>query len=244
MDAHPRARLARLDARLDALPGGARSLAPGRARATPLTVLVDDLAQGDEARGLALSVALAQVVGAELEHFPENLFWDSDALAASLARETDEEGLASRARTLESLMRLYGVRGPMRFQYVHDFVYGFDWALWVSRHPTDRAAVPPFGMPFLRHSERRGRELHALIARGDDPRYRPLPEGSRRNVFRFSREPADEERLMRTLALEDGIPVQAWSLTAAGEYRRDFHALRVSVARRLGIVSGSPNVQP
>lgn len=231
----PAKRLDSLDARLDALPGGARSLAPGRLRATPLGLLIDALARGDARRWDVLATALARVVEAQLEHFPENLFWDSDSIATSLAREPDAAALEERVQLIESLMRIYGIRGPVRFQYLHDFTYGFDWALWVRRRPEERAHVAPFGMAFLRYSAKRGHEMLALVASGDDSRYPPIPEHQRRNVFKYSREPEDELRLMRVLALEGAIPVKAWTLEVDCDYQRDFQSLREDVARTLGL---------
>lgn len=229
------ARLDAIDARLDALPGGARTLAPGRARATPLAALVDSLAGPDAARRDALSLALGRVVSAEIENFPENLFWDSDALAASLAQAPDAHALDDSVHTIESLMAIYGVHGPVCFQYVHDFVYGMDWATWVARKRLERAAVAPFGIDFLRYSQRRGRELLARIAAGDDPRYQPIAAGQRRNVFAYSRVPDDELRLMRALAQRSAIPVVAWEFDVVGDASRDIQALREAVASELGL---------
>jgi hypothetical protein len=222
-----------LDEELDALPYGALSLAPGRSRATRLRQLVEDLAASCSDRSTSatsLASALARVIRAELHHFPENLFWDSDALAASLASHPDESALAERVAIIESLMSLYGVNGPVRFQYVHDFAYGFDWAAWVARKPEDRAGIPPFGMPFLAYSERRGREIHALAMRGDDTRYPRIEGDARRNVFGFSRAPDAELRLMRALAAEAAIPVHAWTPDATSEWRRDYQSVRARLA--------------
>lgn len=228
-----------LDARLDALPHGALTLAPTRSRATPLAALVQALARGDGALEEALASALGAVVEAQLDNFPDNLFWDLDFLASSLVSEArTKEAPAAFVRdaslVVVELMAIYGMRSPVRFQYVHDFTYGFDWAKWVRRSPDERRHVGPFDLEFLRYSERRGLELLALIAR-DDAEYPSLLDDRPRNVFRFSRDPADEILLLRDLAGRDLLPVEAFRIDASPRWDRPFAELRTERASALGI---------
>ncbi len=228
-----------LDARLDALPHGALTLAPARTRPTPLAGLVAVLTRGDAPLEAALAAALGAVVEAQLESFPDNLFWDSDFLASSLvaearATEAPVAFVREASGVIVELMRIYGMRSPIRFQYVHDFTYGFDWAKWVRRSPTDRRDVGPFDLEFLRYSRRRGHELLALIAQ-DDAEYPSLLDDRPRNVFRFSRDPEDEIRLLRDLAARGLLPVEAYRIDASPRWDRPFAELRTERASALGI---------
>jgi hypothetical protein len=131
-------------------------------------------------------------------------------------------------------MKLYGQQSPIRFRYVHDFMYGFDWARWVRRDPEAREGVEPFGLEFLRQTEGRGRDIGTLIE-ADDELYPRLEDGVSRNPFPFSREPQDELALYRLLAERGCVPVQAWCLDARPDAGRDFDVLREEAARSLSL---------
>ena len=221
-------RIAAIDARV--LDSGARTLAPGRARATPVSELTT---AAPSSLRTALGEALCVVVHAQLEAFPQNLFWDLDALASSILAQAlttpePETHLRQSAAIIARLQALFGCHSPVRFRYAHDFVYGFDWAKWVSRDPS-RADVGPYDRAFLEFTERRGHELLALIAE-DDEKYPKLADGSTRNPFGFSREPQDEARLFTSLASQDLLPVRAWEAHPSPRWDRPFHALREQVA--------------
>ena len=94
----------------------------------------------------------------------------------------------------------------------------------------------PFSPAFLAYMHARGHELLAVIARGHDRRYPPLPDARPRNAFGFSREPADELALHRLLAREGLVPVEAWRLDASPRWDRPFQELRREQAARLGLV--------
>ena len=225
--------LAAVDARIDAL-GPRLSLCADRPRATSLSALA--LAAPADLRS-DFEACLARIGHAQVEAFPENIFWDFDAIAHSLLdqaqRSTDAPALLrERAESMAALQGLFGGASVVRFRYVHDFSYGFDWAKWVRRAPEARASESPFGAGFLAYSLRRGRELLDLIAR-DDAKYPKLPEGQPRNPFSFSRSVPDETRLFRALAEADLIPVRAWESHPAGQFTKDYQALRKDLAEGL-----------
>ena len=58
----------------------------------------------------------------------------------------------------------YGARSAIRFRYVHDFIYGYDWARWVAREPETRTAIGPYDPVFLKRMRDRADELLELIA--------------------------------------------------------------------------------
>jgi hypothetical protein len=193
----------------------------------------------DPRQSLHLAAAASSVAEAQLESFPENLFWDFDFYLASIHRDAsvapDYAGyLQHVTRLTVGLMRAYGQHSTIRFRYVHDFMYGFDWARWVSRASEARRAVEPFGVDFLRQIESRGRDIVTLIE-ADDDLYPKLPESASRNPFPFSREPDEELPLYQLLTERGHVPVQAWRIDAQPDASRDFDELREEAATSLGL---------
>lgn len=229
--------LSEIDARIARTPRGALSLDPDRSRATPLSDVVRALAQPSQLPHLgAVASAVAE---AELQSFPENVLWDFDFYLASIHAEACESAAyaAHLDRVTEitvGLMRLYGQQSTIRFRYVHDFMYGFDWARWVRRDPDTRTGVGPFSLRFLQQIEARGRDILTLIE-DDDAQYPKLSGPDARNQFAFSRDPDDELALYRRLAECGCVPVEAWRLDAQPDASRDFDALRERVAESLGL---------
>jgi hypothetical protein len=230
--------------------GPLHSLAPDRELATPLrSVHARALEQLPASRVDAVEPALAEglraLALAQLDAFPGNLLWDLDLIAVAIADEAGRcdagEAVAlvdDRFERMAGLQHLYGRATPINFSYVHDFVYGFDWAKWVAREPSLHADVPaPFSLRFLTYMDARGHELLELIAE-DDAKYPRLSDAEPRNPFPFSREPADELALHRELARRDLIPVPTWNPDALDldwgtRWRVPFQDRRVEVAREL-----------
>jgi hypothetical protein len=227
--------LSSLDARIERSLEGPLSLDPRPRRATLLVSLARALGQSARAPR-SFESALARVAESQLDHFPGNIFWDFDAFAAHLATLEHAE-LDETVRISVDLMGRFGMRSPIRFRYVHDFMYGFDWARWVKRKPEERRQVPPFGLAFLRYSHERGGEMLALIA-DDDAKYPRLGEEVvARNPFGFLREPPDEARLLRHLAGEGSVPVRAWEMAPGASWEHEYSERRAEAARALGLGS-------
>jgi hypothetical protein len=239
-----------LDARLDATETAGLSLdprAPGR-RATRLDVLISNWVSSsaassegvDEGLKAALASALADVSEALLEAFPGNLFWDVDGVFGELARvgSASADEMRALAGSLAELMHLFGGDSAIRFQYVHDFVYGFDWADWVRREPRSRAEIGPFDARYVARTKARGQELLELIA-ADDEQYPKVPEGEYRNPFSFVRTPTEERRLFESLAAAGVVPSPAWRQDAPAEWRREYDAERERIAQELGLSAPS-----
>lgn len=231
-------RFAAADAEIERRPSAPLSLDPSPRRATKLKTLREAL-EGDARDRDAFSEALVSIAESQLRHFPGNLFWDFDAFAAQLVR-FDRDELNEALALSRSLMERFGMNSPIRFRYVHDFIYGFDWARWVAHDPSARAEIPPFGLEFLRHIYRRGGELIEAIRSERDPRYprMSVSRNAARNPFEFVREPREEYRLMRALAERSLIPVRAYERGTRGEFSRDYRALRRELARELGLMRG------
>ena len=249
---------AQLEAQLSSAPGAWpdarrsawRSLDPARERASSLASIhaatLATLAPSHrDVLSEALAEGLCELALAQLDAFPGNLFWDLDLIAAELTREAAKLEpeparicINQRFDRMVELQHLYGRNTKINFSYVHDFVYGFDWAKWVAREPSLHAKPPgPFSREFLDSMLERGHELLALIAK-DDRKYPSLPDDEARNPFPFSREPAQEIRLHRELARRDLIPVPTWLGTAAPRdwatrWQIDFAKRRAEVAAEL-----------
>lgn len=209
-----------------------QSLAPGRTRSRSVEEVVA-LVAAESASATELTATLREIEAAAAAAFPNNLFWDLELLAATLLRAGPGE-ITAQGRRIAGLQVLYGQSTAIRFRYVHDFLYGYDWAKWIQREPATRAGVGPFAPAFIDHQERRARELEQLIA-ADDARYPSLPEGQVRNPFPFSREPEAEDQLLRDLAAAHLLPVEAWDPAATPRWDRPFADLRVERARALGL---------
>lgn len=209
-----------------------RSLAPGREASRAVEEVVA-LVRAEGAAAAELTAALREIEEAAAAAFPDNIFWDLELLAAALLTAGPGETRAQ-GRRIAGLQACYGHNTVIRFRYVHDFLYGYDWAKWVQREPGERADVGPFAPAFIDHQERRAHELEQLIA-VDDAVYPTLPEGQVRNPFPFSREPAAEALLLGELAASGLVPVAAWDPTAAPRWDRPFADLRVERARALGL---------
>jgi hypothetical protein len=180
--------------------------------------------------------ALVSLCRAVETHFPENIFVDLDLLASVLAETVQRSGAAAAREQGEQLVclhSLYGEQTAIRFRYVHDFAYGFDWARWVARDPKAHANVGPFDGAFLEYSEARARELLQLIAR-DDPKYGPIDPREHRNPFPFRRDPDAERAILTSLARGHALPVEAWNASAPPRWDRPYTELREAEALALG----------
>lgn len=244
LPAAARALLVAADQHLDAHAWGRRSLAPGREQSRSLLEVCAAAARpGDDPEMVVtLATGLAELARTQQESFPDNLCCDFDLLVADAVRHARASPrpaavMHARLASMCRLQRLYGSDTAIRFRYVHDFVYGFDWAKWVARDPDLRATVGPFDPMFLEHLERRAHVLLGLIAE-DDPVYGSLPDDHARNPFPFSREPDDELTLHRDLARHNLVPVPAWDPQGRPTWLRAFAALRVERAAALGLAVG------
>lgn len=213
-------------------PCPARSLAPNREYATPPDRLCETLLDDTSESSLATTFTqgMTTIVRAVTEHFPENIYGDVDFLAIALiarfhGQPNAEVRMTAYCEKIAGLIALYGCRSAIRFRYMHDFFYGFDWARWVRKDPINRTSIGPFDPVFLQYLYRRGGELLALIEHNDTEYVRLAPD-QWRNPFNFSREPADEAQLHWQLAAENLLPLAAWDIRAKPVFDRDFYRLR------------------
>ncbi|MEH2060461.1 MAG: hypothetical protein V7K97_30910 [Nostoc sp.] len=180
------------------------------------------------------------IVRTQLQNFPENIFWDFDFLVSSMLRQAliADEGavpfLKVFAEKMVCLTKMFGNKTEIRFRYVHDFMYGFEWARWVQKEPQNRAHVEPFSLVFFDYLLAKGKELLQRINHGQVISYK-LCETGYRNPFTFSREPEDEYRLLTYLAEEQLIPVAVWNWNASPVWNKPFQEMRQQLALKLDI---------
>ncbi|MEO1558550.1 MAG: hypothetical protein AAFS12_02600, partial [Cyanobacteria bacterium J06632_19] len=182
---------------------------------------------------------LHKVLDALLHNFPENIFWDFDFIVSSLVKlalsaEKKVEILEDFGNKIVSLMSMCGKESEIRFRYVHDFIYGFDWARWVKKKPKHRANSNPFCIHFLDYLLCKGEEILYSIKK-NDAKYPQISGKRYRNPFRFSREPQDEYRLLNYLAACESIPVAAWEWNTVGVWDKPFYQLREDASQKLNI---------
>ncbi|MEH1818363.1 MAG: hypothetical protein V7L31_04570 [Nostoc sp.] len=189
---------------------------------------------------ITLQETLESIVRTQLQNFPENIFWDFDFLVSSMLRQalTADEGaipfLKIFGAKMVSLTEMFGNKTEMRFRYVHDFIYGFEWARWVQKEPQNRAHIEPFSLVFFDYLLVKGKELLQRINHGQVVSYK-LCETGYRNPFTFSREPEDEYRLLSYLAEEQLIPVAVWNWNASPVWNKPFQEMRQQLALKLNI---------
>ncbi|MBD2530449.1 hypothetical protein H6G97_13040 [Nostoc flagelliforme FACHB-838] len=188
----------------------------------------------------AIQETLENIVRTQLQNFPENIFWDFDFLVSSMLRQalTADEGaipfLKVFGEKMICLTKMFGNKTDIRFRYVHDFIYGFEWARWVQKEPQNRAHVEPFSLVFFDYLLAKGKELLQRINHGQVVSYK-LCETGYRNPFTFSREPEDEYRLLTCLAEEQLIPVAVWNWNASPVWNKPFQEMRQQLALKLNI---------
>jgi hypothetical protein len=189
---------------------------------------------------LSLQRTLESIVRTQLQNFPENIFWDFDFLVSSMLRQAlvADEGAIYFLRVfgekMDSLIEMFGTKTEIRFRYVHDFMYGFEWARWVQKEPQKRAHIEPFSLFFLDYLLAKGKELLQRISHGQVTSYKLCDTGYR-NPFTFSREPEDERRLLAYLADEQLIPVAVWNWNASPVWNKPFQEMRQQLALKLNI---------
>jgi hypothetical protein len=189
---------------------------------------------------VSLRDSLSVIIYAQLQNFPENIFWDFDFMVISMLRQAlmADEGavtfLESFANKMVLLTNLFGIHQEIRFRYIHDFIYGFEWARWVEKEPQARAHIEPFSLIFLDYLLMKGQNILQRVNLEESTAYK-LCETGFRNPFTFSREPEDEYRLLTHLAAKKLIPVAAWNWNANPVWNKPFQEMRQELALKLNI---------
>lgn len=189
---------------------------------------------------------LEHILHAQLQNFPQNIFWDFDFVVSSMLRQALAAGdraidfLESFGNKMVSLSELFGIKTEIRFRYVHDFIYGFEWARWVQKQPETRAHLEPFSLVFLDYLLVKGKEILQRISHGQNITYKLCDTGFR-NPFTFSREPEDERLLLSCLAGEELIPVATWNWDAQPVWNKPYQDMRQQLALKLDIKPQSRN---
>lgn len=187
--------------------------------------------------------ALSNIVKEEINHFPNNIFWDKDYFICYFLTEISQHSLLEQETFISdylqryvSLLELFGKTSTIRFQYLHDFTYGYDWAKWVRNDSKNRNTVLPFSLVFLQRMFQRGKELEQLIHKNDEL-YPSLKSKEFRNPFQFHRSIESETMLMRQLASKECIPIVAWEQKGLVDWMKDYSELRANEAKNCGFTT-------
>lgn len=213
-----------IDERIAAL--SPRSLSPERTTPTPLVHLFEAYELDETQRQSILRIAASH-----LKHFPETIFWDYDHLVAFIG-QTDRPP-EEVADDFVGLFEKFGRHSKIAFRYVHDFFLGFDWVKWIGKSD-GTPEHHPFSKDAIAYLFRRGDEIEVLISKNDEE-YPQLEDGVPRNAYRFSREPADEQRILETLAERALVPLEMWNAEAVPKCDRPYLLERERVADEIGL---------
>lgn len=187
--------------------------------------------------------SLSILVKEEINHFPCNIFWDKDyfiryflSKISSISQQEQVSFITDYVQIYSSLLKLFGKSSSIRFQYLHDFSYGFDWAKWVRNDSEKRNGVLPFSRIFLQRMFQRGKELETLIQKNDEL-YPRLNDKEFRNPFQFHRSIEYESLLLRQLADKELIPIVAWEQNGSVDWRKNYSKLRDIEAKNSGLTT-------
>lgn len=187
--------------------------------------------------------AISHIIKEEINHFPNNIFWDKDYFLYYFLTEVNQQSLkeqepyiAAYLHKYVSLLQLFGAISTIRFQYLHDFTYGFDWAKWVRNDSDNRNSVLPFSLTFLQRMFQRGKELEVLILK-NDKLYPSIKRTEFRNPFQFHRSIDCESLLMRQLSEKDCIPIVAWKTNGSADWKKNYSELREVEALNSGLTT-------
>ena len=165
------------------------------------------------------------IVKSHIKNFPDTIFWDYDYLFHLLCTSPSIIAIKKLAQDIIFLYEHYGIHSPIRFQYTHDLIFGFDWAKWVGKNPPARSQVAPFGPIFMQHLKNRAIELLHLITLNDG-KYPKIPTPIKRNPFPFSRAPQEEMAVHKLLAQEMLVPIKAWEAKPVISWHHKFLKVR------------------
>ena len=187
-----------------------------------------------------LIVALASDIP---RHFPENIFWDFDCLCGAIASCAASASISAPNYILEAtdilreLLKMFGLHSSIRFRYMHDFIYGYDFEQWEPESSLPFAEKQDFSISFLQAMLKKGRAMERCAAR-NGAAYPQLAEGRYRNTFSFCREPDSERLLFSHLVRQGLLPLEGWRLDGA-DVRiagKKYRPLRNTCARELGLM--------
>ncbi|WCL50907.1 hypothetical protein [Leptospira sp. GIMC2001] len=217
------------------------SLNPDMITANSFYCIFDNLIQDKTDLDLLIIFAekFATIIDSILINFPKSIFWDFDYFCKSLMSEKQsiedwKSEFDQRLELILSINERFGCKSSIRFQYYHDFLYGFDWFKWMNLENRESSKADPFGIEFLSYINNRGKEMEVLIEKNSEE-YGQIEDHSFRNPFYFTRTDNDEMLLMRNLASNDELPLQTWKLYPNLECKKDYSEIRNKRAFELNI---------
>ncbi|XMO23779.1 hypothetical protein ACKZJ7_13805 [Leptospira sp. 'Mane'] len=183
--------------------------------------------------------AVSEIVHGVMDHFPENIFWDFDYIVwkiieNAIRSESDfERSIDLTKENFLNIFSIFGRHSTIKFRYIHDFIYGYDWLKWMLEKKRPGDNPDPYGFDFLDYISLRGVEMISLI-KENDKNY-PELNGAYRNPFLHSRSDEDEIILMTDLALTGNIPIEAWNQQTNLKWDRNYSLIRHERSKQMGI---------
>jgi hypothetical protein len=216
------------------------SLSPYQNQTNPFSELpgfLMELGLNAEHTGI-VAFQLKQIVKSAVFHFPENIFWDFDFLiyritTNSMSTSSFDNSIQLYSDKILQIFEIFGAHSPIKFRYIHDFIYGYDWLKWMLEKRQASDNTDPFGVDFLNYIYQRGLELVELI-RKNDANY-PELDGVYRNPFLFSRTTEEEILLHKDLSSVGQIPIEAWNKHATPKSDKNYSVIRLERSREMGI---------
>ncbi|GBF49660.1 hypothetical protein LPTSP4_11760 [Leptospira ryugenii] len=224
-----------------------KSLCPGREKASSFVSLAKSFEQFDFTieEKETIQECFSQIIFTAMEHFPENIFWDFDFVFYQMLVDSNKSEQGVKGYWIEFSKRIgdifctFGIQSKIKFRYIHDWLYGYDWLKWTLEKKREAEDPSPLGIPFLSYIRDRGLGLLELIDR-DDRNYPDLG-GVFRNPFFFSRSKEEEILLHTSLSSSAYIPIEAWKSKAFPRCDRNYSLLRLERAKELNLL---PNDLP
>jgi hypothetical protein len=240
-------RFGRIDSFIDVGFPDRKSLCPSKACASRFSEIEKSLTDISltEADLDLLCDSVERIIRTVVVHFPENIFWDFDFMIYRLAYNAKNneyafrDSLAVFTEKLVNIFSIFGANSPIKFRYIHDMIYGFDWLKWMLEKKEPKEDMDPYGMDFLNYIHARGLELIALIDKNDTDY--PELDGNYRNPFLFSRSTSEEILLHKNLSDSSLLPIEAWNKDFMPKCDKNYSLIRLQRSKEMGI---SKNVMP
>ncbi|TGN14038.1 hypothetical protein [Leptospira ilyithenensis] len=218
-----------------------RTLCPAKNQVTRFEEIgnqISDLLQNETNWKYSAEVT-SKIVHSVMDHFPENIFWDFDYMIMKIVNNSidpEQDFLQSMSLTAGKILNIFSIFGKnsaIKFRYIHDFIYGYDWLKWILEKKQPGDETDPYGVCFLDYIGHRGMEMISLVGK-NDTNY-PELNGEYRNPFLFSRSDEDEINLLTNLARSGNIPIEAWDRYANPKSDRNYSKIRLERSEQMGI---------
>lgn len=212
-----------------------QTLDPNRTRPLEFKELVylglNKLSQQGCSKGIQVSFvnSLTEIIESAIHNYPDNIFWDLSGFISSMTETFKNKKGENFTNKVLELLSGYGIHTPIKFQYLHAFTYGFDWARWVASDPYLNKKHAPFSFEFLEYMLKRKSQILDLISKNDSIYPQLNKPSTHRNRYQFDRSPNAEIKMLTYLSRNNLIPLKTWKTTIHGRWNIDPIKLRTNI---------------